>query len=132
MKNIITCAFVISTILLAACTQEKSVVPGEPGEITITAKHVSTRSALQVTEGETPSYNILWDAPDCILVGYAGIDPVEFKSRNESPAAETSFFGKLPEGSGNLYGIYPATKGVILFKQGDSHSRFSSMNWTTL
>ena len=116
MKKLLVIA--VAALALAACTQEKSVVPGEPGEITITAKHVSTRSALQVTEGETPSYNILWDAPDCILVGYAGIDPVEFKSRNESPAAETSFFGKLPEGSGNLYGIYPATKGNVVNSDG--------------
>ena len=116
MKKLLV--FAVAALALAACTQERNVVPGEPGEIAITATHVSTRSALQVTEGETPTYNILWDAPDRILVGYAGTTPAEFTSRNEAPVAETSFFGKLPEGSGDLYGIYPATSGNTVNSDG--------------
>ena len=111
MKNIITCAFVISTMLLAACTQERNIVPADPGVTEITATHqLSTRSALYASDGET-LYNILWDAPDKILVGYAGTELATFTSKNEFPAAEATFTGKLPDGSGELCAIYPAEDG---------------------
>ena len=54
-----------------------------------------------------PVYGIFWDAPDKILVGYAGAVS-EFTSTNTEPAEEATFTGTLPEGSGELYGIYPA------------------------
>ena len=108
MKKLLVIA--VAALALAACTQEKSIVPADPGLTEITATHVSTRSALYVSDGET-LYNILWDAPDKILVGYAGSELATFTSKNESPAAEATFTGKLPEGSGELYGIYPAEDG---------------------
>ena len=116
MKKLLVIA--VATLALAACAQERNIDSAVPGLTEITATHVSTRSALQVSEGENPSYNILWDAPDSILVGYAGTTPTVFTSKNESPAAEASFTGKLPEGSGTLYGIYPATSGNTVNSDG--------------
>ena len=107
-----------AALALAACTQERNIVPADPGFTEITATHVSTRSTLDVTEGETLTYNILWNAPDSILVGYAGTTPTVFTSKNESPAAEATFSGKLTEGSGELYGIYPATSGNTVNSDG--------------
>ena len=101
----------IAALMLAACAEERNYVPADSGVTTITASHVFTRSSLTVTEGETPSYDVLWDAPDSILVGYAGTTPAVFKSKNESPAAEATFTGKLPDGSGELCAIYPAEGG---------------------
>ena len=101
----------VATLALAACTQERDIVPADSGVTTLTASHVSTRSALQASEGETPSYSILWNAPDSILVGYAGGGLATFTSKNESPAAEATFTGKLPDGSGELCAIYPAEDG---------------------
>lgn len=109
MKKLSVIAF--AALMMAACTQERNIDSAVPGLTTLTASHVSTRSALEASEGETPSYNILWDAPDKILVGYAGSELATFTSKNESPAAEATFTGKLPEGSGNLFGLYPATSG---------------------
>ena len=108
----------VAALALAACTQERSIVPADSGLTSLTASHVSTRSVLESSEGETPTYNILWNAPDSILVVYAGTTPTVFTSKNESPAAEATFTGKLPEGSGNLYGIYPATSGNTVDSEG--------------
>ena len=109
MKKLLV--IIVAALALAACTQEKNIVPAEPGVTEITATHqLSTRSALYASDGET-LYNILWDAPDKIMVGYAGTELASFTSKNESPAAEATFTGKLPEGSGSLYGIYPAEDG---------------------
>ena len=108
MKKLLVIA--VATLALAACTQERNIVPAEPGVTEITATHVSTRSALYASDGET-LYNILWDVSDQIMVGYAGTELATFTSKNESPAAEATFTGKLPEGSGELYGIYPAEDG---------------------
>ena len=96
--------------MVMACTQERSIVPADAGLTAITATHsqAATRSSLEVDEsGETASYSILWDAPDKILVGYAGAVS-EFTSTNTERAEEATFTGKLPEGSGSLYGIYPS------------------------
>ena len=109
MKKLLVIA--VATLALAACTQERDIVPADSGVTTLTASHVSTRSALQASEGETPSYSILWNAPDSILVGYAGGKLAKFTSKNESPAAEATFTGKLPDGSGELCAIYPAEEG---------------------
>ncbi|MBO4743418.1 MAG: Ig domain-containing protein, partial [Bacteroidales bacterium] len=86
-----------------------SQIASDTFQTTITAtRELSTRSFLQASGSEeSPSYSILWDAPDSILVGYSGTTPAAFKSQNEEPAAEATFVGKLPEGSGTLYGIYP-------------------------
>ena len=104
MKKLLVIA--VAALTLAACTQERNIVPADPGLTTLTASHASTRSALWASDGES-LYNILWDAPDNIMVGYAGTELATFTSTNESPAAEATFTGKLPEGSGTLYGIYP-------------------------
>ena len=109
MKKLLVIA--VATLALAACTQERIIVPADSGLTSLTASHVSTRSALKVTEGETPSYSILWNAPDSILVGYAGGELATFTSKNESPAAEATFTGKLPDGSGELCAIYPEEDG---------------------
>ena len=106
--------------MVMACTQEKSIVPAEAGLTAITATHsqAATRSILEVDEsGETANYAILWDAPDKILVGYAGAVS-EFTSTNTERAAEATFTGKLPEGSGSLYGIYPAENGNTVNSDG--------------
>ena len=108
MKKLLV--FAVAALALAACTQERNIVPADPGLTEITATHFSTRSALYASDGET-LYNILWDAPDKIMVGYAGTELATFTSKNESPAAEATFTGKLPEGGGELYGIYPAEDG---------------------
>ena len=109
MKKLLVIA--VATLALAACTQERDIVPADSGVTTLTASHVSTRSALEVSEGETPTYNILWNAPDSILVGYAGTKPAVFTSKNDSPTAEATFTGKLPDGGGELCAIYPAEDG---------------------
>ena len=109
MKKLLV--IIVAALALAACTQEKNIVPAEPGVTEITATHqLSTRSALYASDGET-LYNILWDAPDKILVGYAGTELATFTSKNEFPAAEATFTGKLPDGSGELCAIYPAEDG---------------------
>ena len=108
----------IAALALGACTQEKNVESTEHGETILTASHVSTRSALQATEGETPSYEVLWDVADKILVGFAGSSMAEFTSKNEEPAATATFKGLLPKGSGTLFGIYPATKGNTVNSDG--------------
>ena len=111
MQKLTIIAIAAAAMALSACTQERDFVPAAPGETEITASHMLTRSSLKVTEGEAPSYDVLWDAPDKILVGYAGSELATFTSKNESPATEATFTGKLPEGSGDLYGIYPAASG---------------------
>lgn len=101
----------LAVMAIASCQKEKE-VELNPGEVTITATRVanSTRSFLseEYSEGGEVSYPVYWDAPDKILVGYAGMKPATFKSKNTKPAAEATFTGKLPEGEGLLYGIYPA------------------------
>lgn len=112
MKKLSIIAIAALALAAAACTQEKSIDQAAPeGLTTITAsREVSTRSSLQATVTiDGPVYGIFWDAPDKILVGYAGSSLAEFTSKNEEPAAEATFVGKLPEGSGTLYGIYPAS-----------------------
>ena len=116
MKKLLVIA--VAALALAACTQERSLDSVTPGVTEITATHVSTRSSLEVSEGESPTYNIFWDVPDSILVGYAGTKPAVFTSKNDSPAAEATFTGKLPKGSGNLYGIYPAISGNTVSSDG--------------
>ena len=101
--------------MVMACTQERSIVPADAGLTAITATHsqAATRSSLDVTYSlgsDGANYAILWDAPDKILVGYAGAVS-EFTSTNTEPAEEATFTGKLGEGSGSLYGIYPAESG---------------------
>ena len=118
MKKLSIIAFAAAALALAACTQERNIVPAEPGLTTITAGYVTTRSEFEVSDGETVSYTILWSAPDSILVGYAGTTPGKFVSNNSSPAQEATFTGKLPEGSGNLCGIYPAKSGNTVNSDG--------------
>ena len=109
--------------MLAGCQVERGIdsqIASDPFQTTITAtRELSTRSFLQVSGSEeSPSYNILWDAPDSILVAYGGTTPASFVSKNEEPAAEATFVGKLPEGSGNLYGIYPANSASTVSSDG--------------
>ena len=110
MKKLSIIAIAAAALASAACTQERNIVPADSGVTTVTATHfaASTRSSLKADlSGETPAYEILWDTPDKILVGYPGA-VATFTSTNTEPAAEATFTGKLPEGSGTLYGIYPA------------------------
>ena len=112
MKKLSIIAFA-AAVLFAGCQQERGMeqVTTDPTMTAIKAsRELSTRSLLQAEGGEeAPSYSILWDAPDSILVSYGGTTMASFKSKNEEPAAEATFVGKLPEGSGTLYGIYPAS-----------------------
>ena len=113
MKKLSIIAIAAAALALAACSQERNIVPADSGVTTVTATHFAagTRSFIEADlSGETPAYEILWDAPDKILVGYAGA-VATFTSTNTEPAAEATFTGKLPEGSGLLYGIYPAKSG---------------------
>ena len=100
-------------LLFAGCEMSKEAVSLIPGETTVVATRdgIPTRSVLSVTEGETTSYEILWSAPDKILVGYPGVTPATFTSTNTKKAASATFKGKLPSGEGGLIGIYPAVKG---------------------
>lgn len=120
MKKLTIIAIAAAALALAACTQEKSIVPADSGMTEITATHLSTRSALETTYSlgsDDPNYAILWDAPDKILVGYPGA-VAEFTSTNTEPSEEATFTGKLPEGRGDLYGIYPAASGNTVNSDG--------------
>ena len=103
----------VVALLFAGCEMSKEAVSLIPGETTVVATRdgIPTRSVLSVTEGEAPSYEILWSAPDKILVGYPGVTPATFTSTNTKKAASATFKGKLPSGEGDLIGIYPAVKG---------------------
>lgn len=101
----------VAALALAACTEERNIAPAGPWLTEITASHASTRSALEIPEEEAHIYNVLWDVPDFILVGYAGSTPAVFKSKNETPATEATFAGLLPSGSGDICAIYPAEDG---------------------
>ena len=116
MKKLSIIAITFAALAIAACTPERAFVPSDSGTTTITATRVSTRSSLgTVSEQGTDIY---WDAPDRILVGYAGTGVAEFTSTNESPVTEATFRGTLPDGSGSLYGIYPATSGNTVSSDG--------------
>lgn len=109
MKGLSFFVIAAAAVALAACGQEKVIAPAGSGSVSITATHLSTRSFMEATSAQ--SADIFWDAHDSILVGYAGTNPAVFVSRNETPQMEATFTGKLPEGSGDLYGIYPAVGG---------------------
>ena len=112
MKKLSIFAIAALSLVAAACSQEKPIVPSDAGVATITATHAqATRSALS---GDNV---ILWDAPDKILAGYVGA-VAEFTSTNTAPAENATFKGKLPEGSGSLYGIYPAASGNSVPSEG--------------
>ena len=127
MKKLTFIAFAAAALALAACQSEKrgpETAVSDPGQTTITATHeLSTRSSLKA-DGD--SYSILWDASDEILVAYAGVTPATFTSKSKKPVAEATFTGKLPEGSGTLYGIYPAVSGNAVDNDGMFSIAFKS------
>ena len=130
MKKLSIIAVAALTMVMA-CTQEKNLVPAAPEGLTaITATHAQaafTRSTLVADEsGEAPSYSVLWDAPDSILVGYAGAGLATFTSKNTERAEEATFTGKLPEGSGTLYGIYPANSANSVASDGTFSIEFKA------
>ena len=116
----------IAVLAIAGCQKEKDYVSA-PGEVTITATRTdnATRCFLS-EEGEegAVSYPVYWDAPDQILVTYAGIAPATFTSKNDSPELSTSFYGTLPEGEGMLYGIYPAESDNVIDGEGYACVKF--------
>ena len=82
---------------------------------------------MEVSEsGEALSYSILWNAPDSIRVAYAGTETATFTSKNTEPAASAVFAGKLPEGSGTLYAIYPAASGNVVNADGSFSIAFKA------
>lgn len=111
----------LGILALASCQKEKEIV-SSPGEVIITASRTATptRSFLAAETGDdgAVSYPILWSAPDKILVTYAGVSAATFTSKNTEPADDAVFTGKLPEGEGFLYGIYPAESGNSVDEDG--------------
>lgn len=118
-----------AALVFVSCEQSKTIVPAQADELqTITATRSvfpSTKSLLRMEtftyEYDDYSYsydwyNVLWSAPDKILVGYPGVAPATFKSTNTKPAATAKFKGKLPEPGEEdvLVGVYPAEDGIAI------------------
>ena len=118
MKKLSVFAVAALALAFASCTQEMDFTPSDPSLTVLTATHLSTRSALEQTLGGTLPSTILWDAPDQIMVGYAGTALSTFVSDNTTPASEADFTGHLPEGSGPLYSIYPVNEGNAVSADG--------------
>ena len=130
-KLTIISAAALSVFALASCEREKGFEPATvlDSEITVTAtRDASTRSSLEVDETSgTPVYNVLWDAPDQILVTFPGAEPGVFASENEAPVAEADFTGHLPSTDGDasvLYGLYPAEEGNCVDAKGNFQFAF--------
>lgn len=114
MKKLSVLAFAAAALALAGCQFEKAVP--DQGQTTVRAsRELSTRSYLERTYSlgdEATHYTVYWNAPDKILVAYAGVAPETFTSTNDKPATEATFKGILPSPAGDkLYGIYPAESG---------------------
>ncbi|MBO4743311.1 MAG: hypothetical protein J5533_06720 [Bacteroidales bacterium] len=129
MKKIALFSIVaLAALALAACQTEKEpLVSQDEDLITATRGVTPTRSFLtEETDAETgeSAYPIFWDTPDFIYVTYAGADLAEFISKNTTSAQEATFGGKLPEGDGPLYGIYPAVDGNYADSEGLFHIQF--------
>ena len=117
----------VAALALASCQQEKDYAELAPGRDLVRAsRELSTRSFLEAdNSGETTTYTVFWNAPDEILVTYAGATPATFKSVNEEPATEATFKGTLPSPAGTkLYGIYPAESGNLVDAEGNFKIRF--------
>ena len=118
-----------AALVFVSCEQSKTIVPAQADELqTITATRSISPSTKSLLSMETFTYeyddysytydwyNVLWSAPDKILVGYPGVKPAIFKSTNTKPAATATFKGKLPEPGEEdvLVGVYPAEDGITI------------------
>ena len=127
MKTFRTLTIVaIAALAFASCQREQAPELAAGETLVKASRELSTRSFLEASEeGETTTYTVYWDAPDQILVTYAGATPGTFKSVNEEPATEATFKGTLPTPAQDvLYGIYPAESGNLVNADGLFKIRF--------